>query len=98
MRLAESFFSSKGWFLAGAGIVAALAVRPTPRPATMPIVAIEPAHELTMSIDDNCASDVDVVNGRYVVTLELPNHGNCTKSVRVYHLENDRLVFERADR
>lgn len=47
-----------------------------------------------MSVDDNCASDVDVVNGRYVVTLELPDHGNCTKSVRVYHLENDHLVFE----
>jgi hypothetical protein len=81
--------------LAGAGIVVALAVRPSPRPAITPIVAIEPSHELTMRVDDDCASDVDVVNGRYVVTLELPDHGNCTKSVRVYHLENDHLVFER---
>jgi hypothetical protein len=94
MRLAESVFCSKGWLLAGAGIVCALALRPAARPATTPIVEFEAPHELTMSVDDNCASDVDVVNGRYVVTLELPDHGNCTKSVRVYHLENDHLVFE----
>jgi hypothetical protein len=95
MRLAETLRSSRGlWLLAGAGIVAALAARPTPRPASTPIVEIEAPHELTMSVDDDCASDVDVVNGRYVVTLELPDHGQCTKSVRVYHLENDHLVFE----
>jgi hypothetical protein len=95
MSLAASVPSSKGlWLLAGAGIVAALAVRPASCPATTPIVEIEAVHELTMSVD-NCASDVDVVNGRYVVTLEMPDHGNCTKSVRVYHLENDHLVFER---
>jgi hypothetical protein len=95
MRLAETVRSSKGlWLLAGAGIVAALALHPTPRPATTPIVEFEAPHELTMSVDDDCASNVDVVNGRYVVTLEMPNHGNCTKSVRVYHLENDHLVFE----
>ena len=95
MRLAETVRSSRGlWLLAGAGIVAVLAVRPAPRPATTPIVEIEAPHELTMSVDGDCASDVDVVNGRYVVTLELPEHGQCTKSVRVYHLENDHLVFE----
>src|ERR1700733_5324647 len=95
MRLAETVRSSKGlWLLARAGLVGALAMRPSTRPATTPIVEIEAPRELTMSVDDNCASDVDGVNGRYVVTLEMPNHGNCTKSVRVYHLENDHLVFE----
>ncbi|HEY1550565.1 MAG TPA: hypothetical protein VGG28_22205 [Kofleriaceae bacterium] len=95
MRLAETVRSSTALgFLAGAGIVVALAVRPTPRLATPPIVQFDAPHELTMSLEDDCASDVAVVNGRYVVTLEMPDHGNCTKSVRVYHLENDHLVSD----
>jgi hypothetical protein len=95
MRLAETF-RSRLWILAGAGIAAALALRPAHREvAAMPIVDIQTPHELTMSVDDDCASDVDVVNGRYVVTLAIPDRTECTKSVRVYHLENDHLVFER---
>jgi hypothetical protein len=48
MRLAESVSCSKGWLLAGAGIVCALALRPAARPATTPIVEFEAPHELTM--------------------------------------------------
>jgi hypothetical protein len=98
MRLAEAVSSSQSLcFLAGVGIVAALAMRPTTHcVAATPIVEIEAPHELTMSLDVvDCASDVQVVNGRYLITLELPNAGECTKSTRIYHLENDHLVFER---
>jgi hypothetical protein len=96
MRLAEIVRSP--WILATVGLVGVLALRPArhePRSAA-PIVDVQPAHELTMAIDD-CASDVELVGGKYVVTLRIPDAARCTTAVRVYHLENDHLVFERHD-
>ena len=99
MRLAEVTRSS--WILATAGLLGVLALRPVHRDApkmagTPPIVDVQPTRELTMTVDD-CASDVDMVNGKYVVTLRIPNEEQCTTDVRVYHLENDHLVLDRGN-
>jgi hypothetical protein len=94
MRLAE--LARSPWILAGVALVGLVARRPHHREAAMPIVDVPAPHELTMTVDD-CASDVELVGGKYVVTLRLPDAARCTSAVRVYHLENDRLVFERHD-
>lgn len=93
MRFAE--IASSPWILATTVALAAIALRPSHRaaPAITPIVDIQPSHETTMEVGD-CASDVDLVDGRYVVTLRIPDAARCTTAVRVYHLENDQLVFE----
>ncbi|HEY3801143.1 MAG TPA: hypothetical protein VGL61_00995 [Kofleriaceae bacterium] len=97
MRLAELVRSP--WILATAGLVGVLLVRPVHhanRLSPPPIVDVQPTHELTMTIDD-CASDVQTVDGKYVVTLRIPEASQCATDVRVYHLENDRLVSDRGN-
>ena len=96
MRLAEIVRSP--WILATAGLIGALALRPARHASrsAAPIVDVQPPHELTMAVDD-CASDVDLVGGKYVVTLRIPDATRCNTAIRIYHLENDHLVFERHD-
>jgi hypothetical protein len=96
MRLAE--VTRSPWILATAGLLGVLLLRPVHHELrqTPPIVDIQPTHELTMSVDE-CASDVQTVDGRYVVTLRIPDEAQCTTDVRVYHLENDHLVSDRGN-
>ena len=97
MRLAE--VTRSPWILATAGVIGVLAVRPVhreARPSPPPIVDVQPARELTMTVDD-CASDVQTVGGKYVVTLRIPDAAACTTDVRIYHLENDHLVLDRGN-
>jgi hypothetical protein len=94
MRFAE--IAGSPWILATTVALTAIALRPghrTTPPAVTPIVDVQPVHETTMEVDD-CASNVDLVDGHYVVTLRIPDAERCTTAVRVYHLENDQLVFE----
>jgi hypothetical protein len=83
------------WMLAMAvALTGLVALRPARHQvAATPIINVQPTHETTMEVDD-CASDVELVDGRYIVTLRIPDAVRCTTAVRVYHLENDRLVSE----
>ncbi|HEY1810839.1 MAG TPA: hypothetical protein VGG74_00695 [Kofleriaceae bacterium] len=85
--------------LATAGLVGVLLVGQVHhenRRSPPPIVDVQPTHELTMTVDD-CASDVQTVDGKYVVTLRIPEASQCSTDVRVYHLENDHLVLDRGN-
>ena len=83
---------------AAAALVGVLALRSPggPPPAAPAIVDVPEHHELTMQIQD-CASDVVADGAEVRVTLRIPDATQCAAQVRVYHLENDRLVLERHD-
>jgi len=97
MRLAE--IARHGWVVgaAAAALVGTLALRspaPVASPAP-PVVDVPERHELTMQIQEDCASDVVTDGAQVRVTLRIPGAAQCTTQLRVYHLENDRLVLER---
>jgi hypothetical protein len=102
MRLAE--IARSRWILGTAagllvGLVALRAPARTVAPAP-PVLDVPDHHELTMQLHDDtdCASDVVTQDdGKVLVTLRIPDPTHCSTQVRVYHLDNDRLVFERRD-
>jgi hypothetical protein len=99
MRLAE--IARSRWILGtAAGVLVGLVALRAPARAVPPVLDVPDHHELTMQLHDDtdCASDIVTQDdGKVLVTLRIREPSECNTQVRVYHLDNDRLVFERHD-